>query len=305
MTTSNNTPDWAPECTWSIEDIQQRVAQSPVTLDGPIHALAEGFDNYIFNTPPYYLRITRRQIAVPDIHKEVRLLPYLQSRLDTNIPNIIYAPDLEETTWPWFIFEPVKGMEASQLLLNQPLNEQVAQNLGQCLNQLHSNEVYQDTKTWVREDTYRRTDMPYRAKSTLRHLETLHAQHPLDIDALKQICHDAQPLGVMPHTALVHGDLHMRHVMLDEQHQLSGIIDWGDAHIGHPSCDFYPYWSLFSPSARRAFLEAYGPVDEQTLIAGRLVATYINVILALSADDFGLPHLKKAALNALEHIVCT
>src|SRR5690606_41432769 len=36
---------------------------------------------------------------------------------------------------------------------------------------------------------------------------------------------------------LLHGDLHFRNMLVNENGIVSGIIDWGDLSIGHPACD--------------------------------------------------------------------
>jgi Ser/Thr protein kinase RdoA (MazF antagonist) len=36
---------------------------------------------------------------------------------------------------------------------------------------------------------------------------------------------------------IVHGDLYARHVLVDERGALSGVIDWGDIHLGDPAID--------------------------------------------------------------------
>ncbi|WP_437736882.1 macrolide 2'-phosphotransferase [Sorangium sp. So ce1335] len=47
------------------------------------------------------------------------------------------------------------------------------------------------------------------------------------------------------HLALVHGDLHPGHMLLDEGGRLTGILDWTEAHIGDPSTDFALFAGAF------------------------------------------------------------
>ncbi|TXD36528.1 GTPase HflX [Lujinxingia vulgaris] len=46
---------------------------------------------------------------------------------------------------------------------------------------------------------------------------------------------------------LVHGDLHPGHLLLDERGQLSGIIDWSEAHLGDPAIDLSFFVGAFAP----------------------------------------------------------
>ena len=58
-------------------------------------------------------------------------------------------------------------------------------------------------------------------------------------------------------SVLVHGDLHLRHVLV-ESGALSGVIDWGDACLGDPSIDLQIAWSLLPPEARASLFGEYG-----------------------------------------------
>ena len=62
-------------------------------------------------------------------------------------------------------------------------------------------------------------------------------------------------------------------------------------------------FSLFSGDTRRAFLEAYGEVDEGALRIARLVAIFISLALLRSAADFGLDAVASEARRALTYAV--
>ncbi|WP_437818460.1 macrolide 2'-phosphotransferase [Sorangium sp. So ce1078] len=51
------------------------------------------------------------------------------------------------------------------------------------------------------------------------------------------------------HLALVHGDLHPGHMLLDEGGRLTGILDWTEAHLGDPSIDFALFVGAFGKAA--------------------------------------------------------
>jgi macrolide phosphotransferase len=51
------------------------------------------------------------------------------------------------------------------------------------------------------------------------------------------------------HLALVHGDLHAGHLLLDEHGRLTGILDWTEAHLGDPSIDFALFFGAFGKTA--------------------------------------------------------
>ncbi|MDC3961474.1 macrolide 2'-phosphotransferase [Polyangium jinanense] len=59
------------------------------------------------------------------------------------------------------------------------------------------------------------------------------------------------------HLALVHGDLHPGHMLLDEEGRLTGILDWTEAHLGDPSIDFALFVGAFGKAALDACLERF------------------------------------------------
>ncbi|MDI3288608.1 macrolide 2'-phosphotransferase [Polyangium sp. 15x6] len=59
------------------------------------------------------------------------------------------------------------------------------------------------------------------------------------------------------HVALVHGDLHPGHMLLDEEGRLTGILDWTEAHLGDPSIDFALFVGAFGKAALDACLARF------------------------------------------------
>ncbi|HVG62302.1 MAG TPA: phosphotransferase, partial [Hyalangium sp.] len=98
---------------------------------------------------------------------------------------------------------------------------------------------------------------------------------------------------------LVHGDLHFRHLLLEERQQLSGIIDWGDLHLGDPAVDLQLYWSLLPREGRAAFLAEYGPVSPDSLLRARVVAVFLAASLASYGHHEGLTAVTREALWGL------
>ena len=88
---------------------------------------------------------------------------------------------------------------------------------------------------------------------------------------------------------LVHGDLYAKHLLVQTDEQghlsLSGIIDWGDVHLGEPSGDLAAAFSLFAAPHREELFSAYGPVDEQTSVLARLRALNHSLHCLLGCGD--------------------
>lgn len=59
------------------------------------------------------------------------------------------------------------------------------------------------------------------------------------------------------HTALVHGDLHAGHILIDDVPKVTGIIDWTEAMVGDPAIDFAAHWITFGDEALKRLIAAY------------------------------------------------
>ena len=87
--------------------------------------------------------------------------------------------------------------------------------------------------------------------------------------SVNQVLDEAERLPVPSVAALVHGDLHFRHVLV-ERERVTGVIDWGDICLADPALDLQLLWSFVPPQGRAAFLDAYGPVDDAQLVRARV-----------------------------------
>jgi len=144
----------------------------------------------------------------------------------------------------------------------------------------------------------RRTDMPDRVPRTRAALAAsahLWSAPPAVEDLLAR----AERLPAPEAIALVHGDLHVRHLLVDGAGALAGVIDWGDCCRADPALDLWLYWSLLPPEGRDAFLAAYGPVGEDGLLRARVLALFSGAMLAVYAHAGGLPELEREALDGL------
>ena len=121
--------------------------------------------------------------------------------------------------------------------------------------------------------------------------------------AVDDLLAEAEALRPRARGGLCHGDLHFRHVLVDEQRRLTGVIDWGDLCRAEPAIDLSLLWSFFPPDGRDAFLDVYGPVAEDQLVRARLIRLSLCAVLALYGHDEGMAGVKREALEGLERAV--
>lgn len=59
------------------------------------------------------------------------------------------------------------------------------------------------------------------------------------------------------HTALIQGDLHPGHILVDAQGRVTGLIDWTKARVADPASDFAAHYRVFGRSSLKALLRHY------------------------------------------------
>ena len=114
----------------------------------------------------------------------------------------------------------------------------------------------------------------------------------------------AQVHGPLPPRAvLVHADLYVRHVLVDDASRACGVIDWGDVHLGHPGLDLALAFSLLPPSARSRFARAYGPIDDESWALGRQRGLLYGAVLCAYGLDIGDSALVAEGQQALRWVL--
>ena len=88
--------------------------------------------------------------------------------------------------------------------------------------------------------------------------------------------------------AICHGDLHLRHLLVGDDGELSGVIDWIDVCRADPAIDLPLYWGYLTPAGRAAAFHAeYGPVAADALLRARVLAVFLWGVLAEYARGRG------------------
>lgn len=58
-------------------------------------------------------------------------------------------------------------------------------------------------------------------------------------------------------TALIHGDLHAGHILIDEEARVTGFIDWTEARVDDPAHDFVSHLAAFGEAALKKLIDEY------------------------------------------------
>jgi aminoglycoside phosphotransferase (APT) family kinase protein len=267
-----------------------------------LERVGEGWDNVVWATADRIaFRFPRRQVAVGGIQREIAVLPELAPWLPVAIPDAAY-PSLPSSRfrWPWFGSRLIAGRDVVRARLDDPERVALAADLGMFLRRLHT--LRPAAAPLLPIDPMGRTDMAQRVPKTRDALAAVAPLWPVPAQA-RDLLDRAESLPSPTATVLVHGDLHVRHVLVDDCGRLAGVIDWGDMCRADPSADLSLYWSMFPPEGRDAFLSAYGAVTEPSLMRARVLALFLCATLASYGHREAIGDLVHEALSGLERVL--
>ncbi|MCM3672652.1 phosphotransferase [Peribacillus simplex] len=251
-----------------------------------IKQLGEGFDNTVIQiNGEFVFRFPRRPIAVTLIQVENQLLPSIAGTFPLAIPEPVFFGK-PSTLYPYHFtgYKMVKGhLPVEGSLANKA---ESAKRFAHFLKVLHSFPVERAMRLGVQPDGMMRLDVSYRKKSLMENVSNLLKLGYFEqAYAVKDFVEELGELVVQSPISLVHGDIHIRNVLLDDEGVLAGIIDWGDVHVGNRAIDFSFLYSYFPKEARRGFYEIYGEIEKETESLARFRAIYMLVTLLVYGID--------------------
>ncbi|MHC4878127.1 MAG: phosphotransferase [Planctomycetota bacterium] len=251
-------------------------------------------------------RFPQRDIAAECLQNEIRVLPQISDRLSVRIsaPRWIGQPTADHE-WPFAGYEIIQGRPVCDVTIPDSAALDFASSLAQFLKMLHAINADEARKLGVPEDEWRRLDVPHRCefgRERLRRAADLGLISDAEawmtrLDAIEAAAPVAQPVS------LVHGDLYSKHVLVDDNFQLAGIIDWGDVHVGHPAVDLAAFWNIVPAAGRPIFLSEYGVIDPDTWLLAELRAIYHSTASLLFSHEIADQPLATRSLVAMQDVL--
>ena len=294
-------PVWEAEIVVDEALARQLLAQFPELEAGALRPLAYGWDYTIWVVDERYaFRFPRRQVGIPGTEREIAVLPRLAPLLPMPVPAPLHVGQpTDEYPWPFYGSLLLPGKEISEADLDDHGRLAVALGLAEFLRSLHAVELDEPLPVNVngRADMTLRVPMAREVLSEVEQLGVWHA--PPSVAALLD---EAERLGPAELTAVVHGDLHFRQVLV-EGRSVSGVIDWVDVCRSDPAIDLALVWSLLDPPQRQAFLDAYGEVGDEQLLRARVLAFSLCAAVAWQAHAEGLAQVVREAVAGLNRAV--
>jgi aminoglycoside phosphotransferase (APT) family kinase protein len=280
-------------------------SQFPELAPTEVVPFGEGFDNtaYLVNRQ-WVFRFPRRAFAVPLLAVEIRLLPLIASQVPLPVPTPVFSGHPTGSyPWPFYGYHLMAGTTACRANLASDQRHHLAGPLGRFLAALHAIPLAEAAAHGAGPDTIRRLDVPFRLQKAETTLTTLVEKGVItDPGPIRHALHTlADPLPGPRPQVLVHGDLYARHLLVDDHGDLSGIIDWGDTHLGDPALDIAIAPYFLPPDAWTTFRYAYGPISDETWRLARfraLVHALLVQVFATAIGDADL--LREAQIGPLQ-----
>jgi len=305
------TPPWAADI-----EIDAVLAESVITGQFPqfsgerVREFGSGWDNAAFRVGEDVLfRFPRRRVAVALLEREVALLPLFAPQL----PLPISAPRYAGTATPQYPstfagYELIPGATACSVVLHDDARVALAVPLANFLRALHGVDPAPLVSRGLPGDEIGRLDHRKRLSLTRERLLPLAAAGLIDEPHALTDWLSTHPPARLDDSqrSLVHGDLYARHVLLDARGHPTGVIDWGDAHLGDPALDIAIAHMILPAGAHAAFRRAYGGIDERTWSVALYRAIYHAVLqfdYGVRANDVGMRESGNAALRLVRQSI--
>jgi aminoglycoside phosphotransferase (APT) family kinase protein len=258
---------WKADWPINSENAKSLIETSFPTLSpASVKPFGVGWDNTVFLVnDAFVFRFPRRRIAAPLMQAEFQILPWLSEQLPLSIPNPCYAgkPSSEyPCVFAGYPFIP--GQTVTSTRMTDDERRAMAKPLARFLAALHSVSPEDARNRGASEDPSCRLDpSPHKVRAIDRLASFPSDLLPRSVEARIRLLLDIVPTLEQPSTkTLLHGDLHANQILVTEgTHELAGVIDWGDIHLGDPASDFAVVHSMLPRDCHHDFLTAYGPVD--------------------------------------------
>ncbi len=289
------------------EEISRRLieTQFPELAPARLENLGEGWDNLAWRVNgEFVFRIPRRQMGADLIEIEARILPLLAPQLDVEIPVPQFMGEpAGDYPYSFLGYRHIAGTTGCTSTLATESLIDLAPDIAKFLARLHAVSLGSEFDEAAPGDEVGRTDLARRARILLERFDDLRSEIPhVDAESFHAWVNElALTPGWQAEPCWVHGDLYARHLVLDDEQRLCGVIDWGDVHRSDPALDLGIAWSFLPSEAHAVFREHYGPIDDDTWLRARFVSIHYAMALLNYGVDVADRALEAVGRRALEY----
>ena len=265
-----------------------------------VHRLSEGWDNvtWVVNNA-WLFRFPKHADAARLLKSELNLLPALSDLpLDIPKPKFIGTPS-EDYPYAFYGHAFLPGETLDRCALNSEQRIALAMPIAQFLKDLHAFPIIEAQALGVSH----RVEPIFQIERVQKSYRYLCKQGVFSTPQPAIAFFETQhTMAVSADRVLAHGDFYARHLLVNEQYQLTAIIDWGDSGLIHPAVDLAIAYQLLPMTAHAIFFEHYGAVSEQTRNLAKLRAIYSTITILWYSHKTQDQELFKEGLLSWQHI---
>ncbi|WP_094702457.1 macrolide 2'-phosphotransferase [Brevibacillus laterosporus] len=205
----------------------------------------------------WVLRYPRREDVLPSAKKEKQMLNLIESKLSVQVPNWkIYTEDL-------IAYQLLNGVPAGTI-------DPEAKAYIWEIDEKNVPDVFHETLALAIASLHRIDSTACReAGIEMETAEEARSSMKERMDKVKMTFGVSDELwnrwqnwlandSLWPKkTALIHGDLHAGHILVDEASRVTGLIDWTEARVTDPAHDFVAHYRTFGEAALQRLIFHY------------------------------------------------
>nr|WP_069366779.1 macrolide 2'-phosphotransferase [Salisediminibacterium beveridgei] len=252
----------------------------------------------------WILRIPRRESSMRAADQEKQVLDVLQSKADFEVP--VWTVFSEELIG----YQALQGKPAAVIDLEvqdyvwhidkDPLPDAYYATLGHVMAEIHNIPV--QLLQGIDLPRVKSEDVQASMRQRMEHVKQCYHVHP-DRWHMWQTWLDDKSIWP-PHNGFYHGDLHPGHIMVNENSQVTGLLDWTEAGMGDVSTDFLSHYLLFGREGLDRLLAAYADAGGRVWpkMAEHIVALHhtSGITVAEYAAVSGLSDMEEMAREMLK-----
>ena len=228
--------------------------------------LGSGWDNDVWLADDTWVfRFPRRRLAIPFLRRERVLLPVFSPRLPLPITTPCFLGQ-EREGFPHIFngYPHLSGECACRMNPSEAKREEHGVILADFLHALHAIEEDRALASRAREASSvdegsleRRITWTRGEIARLRDIGLMSGDGEPEEEHIDTLCADMEPVRE-DEKRWIHGDLYTRHMLLDQNHDLCGVIDWGNACWGDPAYDLGLVFAYLPKTSYDAFAKRHG-----------------------------------------------
>ncbi len=213
------------------------------------------------NGAEWVLRFPRREDVMASTQKEKRTLDFVGAKLSVEAPNwLIYTDSL-------IAYKKLRGVPAATVdpeaqayiwvLDEKNVPTVFNETLAEALVSLHR----------IDHEEARTAGLPVETSEDIRQnmakrMEKVKEEFHVEPALWQRWQEWLENDSIWPkQTALVHGDLHAGHILIDEENKVTGFIDWTEAAVGDIAIDFVAHYRTFGEDVLKELIYHYEKAD--------------------------------------------